>query len=346
MRGACCCDHAANIRLTGTSLNLPLEWGRARAYATGVSGPISPTATASAAEQRFVAAIGWTVLASLSFASMWGVIKYTSQTLGYHPFMIVVARNFFGVVACVPMMVALGPELLRTHRLSAHARRATSGVIATFATFYAISNAPLATALSINYAAPLVATVGAVFFLGERIRIRRMLALAVGFIGVLIVLRPGHLPMSMGIAAAMISAAATAFSIVAIKQLTATDDYRAVIVYSFVLMLIPSILIALPYWRWPDLKDVPVLALIGLLAVTGQTGLTRSYRLVEVTVLMPFDFIRFGGVILIGWIFFQEHIDAFTILGGCIIFLSTIYLAHRERVAARIAMPARQPREL
>lgn len=310
-----------------------------------MSGPISPTATASAAEKRFVAAIGWTVLASLSFATMWGVIKYTSQTLGYHPFMIVVARNFFGTIVCIPMMIALGPSLLKTTRLSAHARRATSGVIATLATFYAISNAPLATALSINYAAPLIATVAAVLFLEERIRIRRMVALAVGFIGVLIVLRPGQMPMSLGILAAIISAVATAFSIVAIKQLTATDDYRAVIIYSFVLMLVPSILIALPYWRWPDMAHLPVLALTGLLAAIGQIGLTRSYRLVEVTVLMPFDFIRFGGVITIGWLFFRESVDGTTILGGSIIFLSTIYLAHRERIAARSVMPARQPRE-
>lgn len=285
------------------------------------------------------------VLASLSFASMWGVIKYASQTLGYHPFMIVVARNFFGLIACLPLIVSLGPGLLRTDRLMIHLRRATSGLVATFATFYAISHAPLATAMSINYAAPLIATVGAVLFLGEQIRIRRILALIVGFMGVLIVLRPGQSPMTPGIAAALVSAVATAFSVVAIKQLTATDDPRAVAIFSFVLMLGPSILVALPVWQWPSWQDVPLLAGVGLLATLGQLTLTRSYRLADVTVLMPFDFVRFGGVILIGWLFFGEHMDTMTILGGLIIFGATIYLAHRERVAARSVMPTHQPRE-
>ncbi len=305
----------------------------------------SPPPLTGTSEQRFLAAVGWIVLASLAFASMWGVIKYASQTLGYHPFMIVVARNFFGLIACLPLIVSMGPSLLRTDRLMVHVRRATSGVVATFATFYAISHAPLATAMSINYAAPLIATVGAVLFLGERIRIRRMLALAVGFLGVLIVLRPGHIPMTAGIIAALVSAVSTAFSVVAIKQLTATDDPRAVAIYSFVLMLVPSILFAVPFWQWPHLRDVPLLMLIGMMATVGQLAMTRSYRLAEVTALMPFDFIRFGGVILIGGIYFQEKMDMYTIVGGMIIFGSTIYLAHRERVAARSVMPARQPRE-
>jgi drug/metabolite transporter (DMT)-like permease len=305
----------------------------------------SPLPQAGTAEQRFLAAVGWMVLASLAFAGMWGVIKYASQTLGYHPFMIVVSRNFFGLIACVPMIVSVGPALFTTSRLSVHVRRATSGVIATFATFYAISHAPLATAMSINYAVPLIATVGAVLFLGEQIRLRRVMALTVGFIGVLIVLRPGQIPMTPGILAALVSAVATAFSVLAIKQLSTTDDPRAVAIFSFVLMLVPSILIALPFWQWPHWKDVPVLAVIGFLAVVGQLSVSRSYRLADVTALLPFDFIRFGGVILIGWLYFQERMDLFTILGGMTIFLSTIYLAHRERIAARRAMPARQPRE-
>jgi drug/metabolite transporter (DMT)-like permease len=307
---------------------------------------LAPQPLTGTAEQRYLAAVGWIVLASLAFASMWGLIKYASQVRGYHPFMIVVARNTFGLIACLPLILALGPALLRTDRLSTHVRRATSGLVATFATFYAISHAPLATVMSINYAAPLIATVGAVLFLGERIRIRRILALIAGFIGVLIVLRPGNVPMTPGVLAALVSAVATAFSVVAIKQLTSTDDSRAVTVYSFLLMLVPSILIALPVWQWPRLADIPVLALVGVLATIGQISLTRSYRLAEVSALLPFDFVRFGGVIFLGWIFFAEKMDGFTILGGTIIFIATIYMAHRERLAARRVMPARQPREI
>ncbi len=295
----------------------------------------APPPFSGTSDQKYLAAIGWMLISSLAMACMWGLIKYCGQVRGYHPFMLVVARNTFGLLFCLPMILQVGLALLQTDRIGNHLRRATSGVVATLATFYAISHAPLATAMSISYAAPLIATVGAVFFLGERIRIRRILALVVGFAGVMIVLRPGQIPLTLGIMASLIACVATAFSIITMKLLSATDDPRAVVIYSFILMLVPSLLAALPSWQWPRLNDVPALAAIGLMAAVGQFSIIRSYQLAEVTALLPFDFVRFSSVILIGWIFFQERMDGLTILGGLVIFASTLYLAHRERRVAK-----------
>lgn len=280
------------------------------------------------------------LVACCAFASLWVLIRLASAEL--HPFAVVAWRNALGLLWLAPMLFA-NPGLLNRKRLPAHLRRATSGVIATFGTFYAVANAPLATALAINYTAPLFATVGAVLFLGERIRWRRIAALSTGFAGMLIVLRPGVTELTPGIAAAMISAVATAFTLVAVKALTGTDDARAVAAWSFVLTLPPSLLIAAPFWSWPPAELLPVLAALGGAAALGQYALAQSFRHAEASAVMPYDFVRFGLITAAGIALFGERIDLATLVGGAIILAASIYLALREREAAASVRPSGAP---
>ncbi len=289
-------------------------------------------------------AVLWILLSCLCFASMWGVIREASKDL--HPFVLVFWRNLIGLMLMAPIFVHGGTSWLRTARLTTHMRRATSGIIATLATFYAVSNAPLATAISISYAAPLFATIAAVVFLGETIRARRIAALVVGFAGVLIVVRPGHIPLSSGIVAAFISVVATAFSIIAIKQMTSTEDRRAIVFYSFALMLLPSLAFAIPVWGWPSGANWLLVGLVGLLALIGQLTMVRAYSLAETSALMPYDFVRFLLVIAIGILWFGERLDLFTVIGGSVILASTLYLTHRERVAAHSLKPTSTAKDI
>lgn len=282
----------------------------------------------------------WLVLSCIAFAAMWVLIRYASATL--HSFEIVFFRNFFGLIVLLPMLVRT-PGLIRLANIRTHLRRATSGFIATMGTFYAVANAPLATALSINYTAPLFATVGAVLFLGERIRIRRVLALAAGFAGMLIVLRPGQLPLTAGVVAAMVSAVSTAFSIVAMRSLVAVDDSRAVAAWTFILTTIPSLVVALFVWRWPVPAAWPLLIGIGAAAAAGQLTLAKAFSLAEASAVLPYDFVRFGLITAAGVLLFDERYDALTLLGGAVILGSTIYLAVREAAVARAARAASLP---
>jgi drug/metabolite transporter (DMT)-like permease len=282
----------------------------------------------------------WMLMSSVVFACMWGLIRWASHDVS--PFVLVFYRNAFGLLALTPMLVR-NPGLLATARLPVHLRRATSGVIATYGTFYAVSNAPLAQTLAINYSTPLFATVGAVLFLGEKLHARRIGAVLVGFAGVLIVLRPGSLPLTPGIAAAMIAAVSTAFSFVAIKQLVSTDDARSVTAWSFVLMLPVSIIVALFSWRWPQPQTWPLLAAIGLCAAVGQTTMSRAFQAADASAVMPYDFVRFGLVTLIGVTAFGERVDGYTLIGGALVICATIYLAYRETVAHRKLRPASAP---
>ena len=274
------------------------------------------------------------IVSSIAFASMWVMIRFASHDI--HAFVIVFFRNLFGTLVLVPMMVR-NKGLMKIGRLKANLRRATSGFIATTGTFYAVSHAPLATALSINYTAPLFATVAAVLFLGEKIQARRVTALIAGFAGMLIVVRPGALPLTPGVLAAMVSAVSTAFSIIAIRQLVASDDSRSVAAWTFILMTPPSLVLAVLYWTPPPLALWPLLFIIGCVAAVGQLAMNRAFALAEASAVLPYDFVRFGLVTLFGITIFDERLDGMTIVGGIVIFGATVYLAVRERQVARAA---------
>jgi drug/metabolite transporter (DMT)-like permease len=276
----------------------------------------------------------WMIVSCIAFSSMWVLIRFASHDV--HAFVIVFFRNAIGTLVLLPMMLR-NKGLIKFHRLRANLRRATSGFIATTGTFYAVSHAPMATALSINYTAPLFATVGAVLFLGEKIHARRVAALIIGFAGMLIVVRPGALPMTPGVFAAMVSAVATAFSILAIRQLVAFDDSRAVAAWTFILMTPPSLVMALFVWSWPPAAVWPLLIAIGGAAAVGQLSMNRAFALAEASAVLPYDFVRFGLVTLAGISLFDERVDAMTVVGGVVIFGATVYLAVRERQVARAA---------
>lgn len=274
----------------------------------------------------------WIIVSSIAFAAMWVLIRYASREL--HAFEIVFFRNAFGVLALVPMLLR-APGLLRTDKMGVHVRRGLSGFVATVATFYAVAHAPLATALSINYTAPLFTTLGAVLFLGERIRARRVLALGAGFLGMLLVLRPGVMPMTAGVMAAMVSAVFTAVSLVTVRSLVGTQDSRAVAAWSFILITPPSLILAGFVWEWPSAAMWPILIGIGGAAAVGQLAMARAFTLAEASAVLPYDFVRFGLISVAGIVLFGERLDGWTLAGGAVILGSSIYIAVREAQMAR-----------
>jgi len=284
----------------------------------------------------------WMVVSCISFSAMWGLIRVGSQH--QHPFLILFFRTLFGTLILMPMMVQQGIGLLQTRRIWRHLRRTTASTIAMYCAYYAIAHAPMATVISINFAAPLIGTVGAVLLLREPIRMRRVIGLLAGFAGILIVLRPGHIDFTPGIAAAVLSSTGTAFSLIAIKQLTDTDDPRAVVIYSYVLMIPVTFIVALFFWDWPQgWHEWSILLGLGASSALGQYAMTRAFAVAPATVVLPFDFVRFVLVILIGIVIFGEPFDIWTVIGGSIVLASTIYVARREAVRAPAVKPASTP---
>lgn len=287
--------------------------------------PLTPTRTG----------IAQMILSCVCFAVTWALIRYTSETV--HAFMIIFARTALGSLFQLPRLVRSGGASLKTQRLRLHLIRGITATIATFGIFYAVTVTPISLVVAISYAAPLFTTLGAVLLLGERIRIRRVTTLIIGFAAMLLVLRPGGTELTIGVFAAIAGTLGIAGSMLTIKALAPTDRIETIVAYAFFLPLPISTLAAVSVWQWPTLGEAALLLTIGITATIGQTALARAFARADASAVLPFDFVRLVLATGFGIAFFGEAFDALTLLGAVIILASTIYLAHREAQADRAA---------
>ena len=275
----------------------------------------------------------WMILAGLVFSTMGLLIRVATAEL--HPFQVAFVRIAMGIPLLVPIVMRQGLTVLRTKNLPAYALRTVFSVAGLLGGFYATAHLPLADSVSFSFTAPLFVTLGAALFLGEVLRLRRIAALAVGFIGVLVILRPGQVPLSLDMMVALGAAAASAGSILTVKRLSATESSMTIVAY-LSLLTAPIVLIpALYVWQSPSLTIWAVMILIGVLGTLGQIAVTRSYSLVEASMVMPFDYLRLPFTAVLAYLVFFEIPDVLTFVGAGIIAVSTCYIAWRESVLAR-----------
>ncbi len=268
------------------------------------------------------------VWSCLLFVCLWVLIRIVTETV--HPFVVILFRSLFALLALAPFFLREGRSALKTSRMGLHSLRGLFATFATFSIFYAVTVVPLADLVAITYAAPVFATLGAVVALGERIRLRRILSTFFGFLGVLIVLRPGVEILTPGVMIGLFGAFAIAASLLTIKTLTKTEKPQAIVAYSL-LFVVPSAIIAAAFvWRLPTWQELALLAAIGLLVSMAQMALTRAFIHGEATQVLPFDFVRLILASLFGIFLFGEPVDLWTWVGGGVILASTIYTAYRE----------------
>lgn len=267
------------------------------------------------------------------FVILWVLIRFVTETV--HPFIVVLFRCVFALIALAPFFIREGRAALKTDRFGLHSLRGMFATLATFSIFYAISVVPLADLVAITFAAPVFATLGAVVALGERIHLRRIISTLLGFLGVLIVVRPGFTEMTLGVMVGLFSAIAMAGSLVTIKVLTKTDKPEAIVAYSFLFVIPPALIAAGFVWRTPTIEEFGLLICIGILVSMAQTALTRAFLFGDATQVLPFDFVRLILATVFGIFLFGEPVDLWTWVGGAVILGSTVYVAHREAREAR-----------
>lgn len=268
------------------------------------------------------------VWSGILFGTLWALIRHTSETV--HPFMIVFYRTLFALLAFAPVFWRVGISFFKTERIGLHFLRSLFAISGTLGTFYAIANAPMADVVAISYAAPIFAVIGAALWLGERIKMRRMLAILIAFAGAFLVVRPGFEAVTMGIWAAIIGAVSIGASMLVIKSLTSTDDPQAIAAYSFLLILPVVFLVALSVWQWLTLEELGLLLVIGIMVRFAHTALGRAFALGEASAVLPLDFVRLMLATLFGVYLFGEPVDILTLAGALLILGSTVYTAHRE----------------
>ena len=257
-------------------------------------------------------------------------IKLLSQDL--NPFMIAFYRCLFGVIIMLPFMIYNYPEAWKTHNIKLQFVRSAINVYSMISWFTAIGTLQLEKAAAIGFTTPLFTTILAIIFLGEVIRIQRITALIVGFIGILVVIRPGYIPFESG--ALWLLTAAITFSIVIIivKKLTEKDSSLTTAFYQMAFMVPPTFFIALFFWESININQFLLFIFVAIAGFITQFSFAQCLKMAETTFIMPIQFTKLIWLSLIGYFFFMEVPDIWTWIGASIIFSSILFIAYREAI--------------
>jgi drug/metabolite transporter (DMT)-like permease len=259
-----------------------------------------------------------------------------AMNAGLHPFEVVFLRNLFACLMLLPLLAWRGKSLLHSDQLPLYGVRVLVSLFSMQAWFYALSLIPIGEVTAISFLAPVFGTVGAILLLGERVRLRRWTAITVGFLGAMIILRPGMAPLGLGQLLAVVSAMSQGLTVIMVKQLTAGDDPDKIVFLTNIMLLPLSLVPALFVWTWPTLGAVLPILGMGITAVLGHVALVRGYAATEASLAMTFEFSRLPFTVAVAWLAFGEMIDAWTWLGALVIFVSAAYITRREaRLAAQ-----------
>ena len=276
------------------------------------------------------------LFSTVLFGLMAVVIRLASET--QHPFEIAFFRNLFGLLFTLPLLFKHGPGLLKTAKLPLYLLRCAIGTVGMMAGFWAIVHLPLAQAVAISYSTPLFVTIGAVWVLGETVRARRWAAVLIGFIGVIILLRPDADTFTGASLVALLAAVMSASVAISIKFLTRTESPDAIVVFTTALWVPMSLVPALLFWQTPSGITWLWLVLAGLFGTVAHMCWTRALQLGDASILTPISFMQVLVVGVFGWWLFGESVDRYTLIGALIIFGSNLYLAHREITRAKPAV--------
>lgn len=271
--------------------------------------------------------------AALAFATMHAIIRHMGSQ--HHPFEIAFFRNLFGFIVLLPFFARHGLAVLKTERLGLHAARGVTQVAGMLMFFTAVTITPLATIAALSFTAPLFATVGAILLLRERVRLRRIAALVLGFVGTMIVLRPGLVEIESGALLAVASSVAWATAMLIIKILARTESSVTITAYMAVFLTPMTFIAALFVWRWPSLVDIGWFALMGTIGTAGHLALAQAFKEADVTTVLPVDFTRLFWASAFGFFLFGQVPEALVWVGGSVIFASTLYIAYREARSAK-----------
>jgi drug/metabolite transporter (DMT)-like permease len=271
----------------------------------------------------------WVTLAMLCFAGLAAFAKFATRA-GIDPLQVIFFRNAFCLLFLTPLLVLRGWSIARSNQLKMYGWRVGIALVSMMTWFYALALIPIAELTAISFLGPLFATLTAALFLGEVVRGRRWTALIIGFIGAMIILRPGGTSFGLGQALALFSAVSAGVIGPMLKQMTATDDADRIVFISTLLMTPFSLIPALFVWQWPDAALWPYLAAMGLCAIVGHISLMRGFASTDASLVFTFEFSRLPFAAVIGYLAFSETIDLWTVIGATIIFASAFYITRRE----------------
>lgn len=280
-----------------------------------------------------VQGIVWMLTSCFCFSVMAIMIRHISADI--HPFALVFYRNVFALLIMLPILLRLGSSAFYTGRIKTHFWRGLFGVIGMLLYMIALAKIPTTRATALSFTAPLFTTIAAMIFLKEKVGIHRWGALLMGFVGVLVILRPGFEVFDYMSLIMILATCVWAISGVLIKKLSETEHPQTMVFYLTLLSAPLSFPMLLMHPQLPSLDQVFGLLALGIVSNMGQYCMFQAYGKTEITVLLPFDFSRLVFVTIMGYFLFGEVLDLWTGVGAMVIIVSTVYISRREARARK-----------
>jgi len=283
-----------------------------------------------------MAGIAWLLAAGFGFVVMDSTAKFL--TTDYETVQITWARYLFHMLTALPILLAWrGRAVFHTRRLDLQLIRSVLLLGSTVFYFIALRYIPLATAASIGFVAPLFLTALSVPLLKERVGPRRWVAVAIGFLAVFLIIRPGFGTMHWAMTMPLLVAACFAFYQIVTRLLGPIDHWSVTLFYSGVVGLVVMSVMLPGFWRWPDLEGWLLMIFLGFAGAISHLCMIRAFTLAPASMLAPFSYLQLAWAVAIGYLVFDNLPDRWTVLGAAIIVMSGLYIWYRERVRAAAA---------
>jgi drug/metabolite transporter (DMT)-like permease len=240
-------------------------------------------------------------------------------------------RGFFGIVF---YFFVIPKERLhnfyQTKRPGLHMLRCTSGLIALVAIFIALRELPLATVVSISFAAPIFTTIFSIFLLNEKVGIFRWLAVLVGFIGILIITEPGISELNIYYIFPIIFCLGLSYVAITIRQLSSTEPVWLISFYFSLSITLLSFFTIPQGWVMPNFNHLILLSLIGIFGGVANLWLSQSYKYSEVSLVTPLKYLALVFAIIFGYFIWDEIPTLKTLIGAFLVIISTLIIFRRE----------------
>ena len=263
------------------------------------------------------------------FGSFMGAgVKLLSNDL--NPIIICFYRCLMGLIIILPFIARNNFQVLKTANMRLQIIRALINILSMICWFSAIGMMHFEKATALGFTTPLFTTVLAVLMLGEVIRFHRTAALLLGFVGILIIIRPGYMPFEFGTILMLVASFSFSFVLIFVKKLSAIDSSFTIIFYHLLYMTPAFFILSIFFWESINFNQLIIFVLMGASGLLSHWCLAQAFKISETTFVMPLQFTKLIWASLIGLFIFAEQPDIWTWVGGVIIFISVIYITYRE----------------
>lgn len=269
------------------------------------------------------------IIISIIFGTLMGTfIKLAQEELNV--FTTGFLRFFFGFLIITPYILKTKFEVFTTKNLKIHILRSALNLPAMLLGFAALAMLPLEKMTAIHFIVPIIVTILAVIFLKEKIYLYRSIALVMGFLGMLIILRPGIIDISIGIYMALISSLIWSVVIILTKKVSKDDSAITILSHQYVYMSLFSFPLVIYFWDQPSLKTIIFILCAAMSGTILHIALNHAYKLVDVTMTQPYSFLGLVVSSIIGYFVFSDKPDFYTWLGASVIFCGVLLISYRE----------------